>query len=219
VGGQVLAQNAPDRIEEVRGTEPVGASQLALRAVILRNAHIRTKSDWAPVLSLPIPEDLNPTDVIVEVRDSLDYGYYMKPTQPCQSDIECEFRWAIDTMKTIGIGPENLWPLARISAKPTETKYLPVCFCGSQELTGKGVIDFILVPSRAIHLTYRLQNENGKEIKSGTYQNLSPGQPITVTFDPSKDNSVKSLKLKLNHVSATDGTVERFSDSFTVIWR
>lgn len=214
-----FSQSTADRVEVLHATEPVGASQLALRSVLIRGNRINSKSKWKPVLSLSISKELNLPNINVEVRDNRDYGYYMKPTRPCATDQVCEFRWPANKMESIGVGPENLWPLAKSIITPLDVKYIPVCLCDAQELIRQHIVDIVFVPSRGIHLMYTLEDESGNKIMSDTYRDLAAGQPITISFDKLKYKPVKSLKLNVNHVAAAGGTVERFHESYAVLWR
>lgn len=213
----VMAQAVQDRIEEVRKSEPVGASQLALRAVLLRRAQVVTPHDQSPIMSLHVPTDIKPSSIILEVRDSSDHGYYMRPSQPCLGKTPCEYQWPAEKMKQIGISLGDLWPIAKVQTRPTDTIFLPVCLCGVNDLAAQDTIEFILIPSRTIHLQYSLKDADGKKIKSEKRKDIAAGMPFYVTFSPVGAVS-NTYTLNVKSVTATDGAVERFSDSFTLLW-
>lgn len=206
-----LAQRPATEFEEVRRTEPVGANQLALRA-LYASGRVSSNVQQA-ALAFEVPAGIDPGEVQLEVRDTLDKGYHLKVTNPCSSYGKCEHRWSPSLMHALGIDEGELWPIVSIGGM-SDKLLLPACLCASDTMGGYAT--FVFVPSRTINIAYELYDEKGQKIDFGRRNDLPAGLPISIRLDKA-DNDSRRYTLVVKHISSGGGDAERFSDTYTFL--
>lgn len=203
-----------DRTEEVQRREPVGASQVGLRALLLgRDGTSPYAAGISAYFTIPVPETINPATVTVEVRDSRDLGYYMRPKVACSGTRPCFYSWPRTKIELLGLDSRSLWAVAALEDHPD--LILPVCFCGAVELPLQTFFEFVFVPIRTINLQYSLFASDGIKIADGERSSLAAKFPFLLRFDlPAGHRS--PFRLVLRHVASAGSSAETYSDAFTV---
>lgn len=203
-------------VEEIRSEEPVGASQLALRAFVLHNGAKPPMKAGLFNFSIAVPASVAPASIVVEIRDDLDKGYYMRVGNPCRGSRPCDYSWPDAKVVSAGLKAADLWAVAR----PVDAAdvLLPLCFCKSQELARNTVARFTLVPIRAVNLAYSLYRPDGTAIASGNRDDFPARSPLTLEFDLSDPKlRGKELRLVINHIAASGSSAERFADVYAFV--
>jgi hypothetical protein len=212
------AQAETSRIEEVRRSEPVGVSQLALRAAtIRRNGHVAHSFDKVARLSLSIPTEIQPPWISVELRDDRDIGYFMRPSQACRSGPACEYSWPSRKLDELKLPPTSLWALARIDEPAYREWILPVCLCPASEIDQQDHVQLVFVASRAITYQFTVSDQDGAPVLSDRKSNHVAGLPVIVEFDRPRGRP-SAYNLTLHHSSSARGAVERFADTYRIVF-
>jgi len=200
-----------DRLEGIRHTEDIGASQLALRAVTLGGNSSKNANEI--IVELLIPSQVEPTTVELDVRDRVDKGYFMHATSICEASGACEYRWPTEKARSVGIGADMLWSVARTGRPEVDGALIPVCFCQKEQLRQRSSVKFVFIPSQTVNLTYQIYSDIGQLIEKGRSQTYPAGLPITIATNKA-DDAAKRYKLVVNHIASNGSSVERFSDTF-----
>ena len=206
------AQQQANRTEEITRTDPVGANQLALRAVLIDEL-VSAPNGPQESIGLVTPAQLNQKAVELEVRDRADKGYYMHVVFACGSAGPCEYIWPAAMLVRNGIDRRKLWPIIRTGDPSSDGALIPACLCGKKDIRSHSVVEFIFIPSITINLAYHIYDESGHLLESGERNDIPGGLPVNIRADKASSSSTR-YELVVDHIAADGGSAERYSDVF-----